>query len=110
MRSYHLQVAPGGVGAIPIPDHVNNRVLAADTAETETAPTGYGPLIVRFEATASFWLRSGGTAAIPSADVTDGTGSMPDPYEFAVEAGETFSLISATDGCVVACMYWSRKG
>lgn len=54
--------------------YVDNRVLAAGVAETITKPSGYSVAVITVNA--DCWIRRGGTAAAPAADVTDGTGSI----------------------------------
>lgn len=58
----------------PIGTYVSNRTLAAGVAETVTVPAGATSVIVSGDAT--MWARIGGTAAVPTGDVTDGTGSV----------------------------------
>ena len=56
-----------------LPTYIDNRVLAADTAESIARPSGYNAALIT--ADVDCWIRRSGTAAAPSADVTDGTGS-----------------------------------
>ena len=72
-------------------------------AATFTAPTG--AKFVLFSATDNFYVRwEGSNAAIPSADVTNGTGSECSPVIRKVVDGETFSIIAAAD--VIVTMSW----
>lgn len=71
---------------------VYNQVLAANVAETFTVPAKCDLII--FGQSAIFYLRSGGTAAVPAADVTDGTGSEISPAVRRVTPGDTFSLVA----------------
>jgi hypothetical protein len=60
--------------------YINTRVLAANTAETETVPSGANYVV--FNADTDFWVCWEGTAAqIAAADVTNGTGSELNPTE-----------------------------
>lgn len=65
-----------GVPVTGISDYVTARVFGAATAETETMPASTAYKYVAVSATADMYLRRGGTAAQPAADVTDGTGSF----------------------------------
>lgn len=97
---------------VPEPSEVvNARVLAGSTAETVTVPTGTtipalaqepgSRVIVAFSAScASFYVRVGGTASVPSGDVTDGTASARNPSRLVFAQGATFSIISP-DACIV---------
>lgn len=71
---------------------VDNRVLAAGVAETVTVPASCNFMV--FGSNAIFYLRSGGAAAIPGADVTDGTGVAVSPSARRVTPAATFSLIA----------------
>ena len=53
---------------------VDARVLAANTAESHTVPTGAKYVLVTV--TGNAWVNVGGTAAVAAADVTNGTGSV----------------------------------
>ncbi len=67
--------------------NVNNYVLVASTNKAVTVPTGASYAI--FSANADIWVRVGGVAAVPSGDVTDGTGSELNPIIRRVESGGT---------------------
>lgn len=71
---------------------VDNRVLAAGVAETVTVPTACDFMI--FGANGIFYLRSGGAAAVPGADVTDGSGVAVSPSARRVTPAATFSIIA----------------
>lgn len=77
--------------------YVDNIVLAATVAETITKPSGYSSCVIT--PNADCWVKRGGTAAEPSADVTDGTGARLIP------AGVS-TLIDLTDsaGTVLASL------
>ena len=84
-------------------DYIDHRVLAANVAETHTVPTG--AKYVMFNATTPFYARIGGTAAVPAADVTDGTGSMYCPELRSIDAATTISLIAPTT-CIVTMEFY----
>lgn len=54
--------------------YVDNKVLAASTAEDITRPSAYSVAVITVNA--DCWIRRGGTAAVPAADVADGTGAI----------------------------------
>jgi hypothetical protein len=88
----------------PFPSHVNHRTAAA--AETETAPTWAGSVIITPDADAWF---SDGTAAVPTGDVDDGTGSFlisaKATRAFYITPGQTFSFVPATGTVHVSFEY-----
>ena len=71
---------------LPDCDRVDVRVLAANTAEDIDVPTG--AKICRLDADGVFYFNTQGDAAVPSADVTDGSGSR------FVGSGSPFVMIS----------------
>jgi hypothetical protein len=82
---------------------VDTRALAANTAETVTVHTFTGAgttrVVVIFKADSGcpdYYVRVGGTATVPSADVTDGTGSEGNPAALNFAGGGTFSIIAPT--------------
>ena len=58
---------------LPDSENVLARVLAASTAESITVPTG--AKFCTITANGEFYFNTQGTAAVPSADVTDGSAS-----------------------------------
>lgn len=101
MRPFVMANSSGGSQTVPpIADYVQARVLAANTAETVTVPAG--ARIVVFNSDSVFYLRIGGDAAVPAADVTDGTASAMSPGARSLDGVTTFSVVSAAV-CIV-CM------
>jgi hypothetical protein len=99
-----------GSFGLDAPKYVDSRVLAANTAETVTIP--YNAASVFFSANNDFFVCwDGGTAAVPAADVTDGTGSELNPTvrTFPVKVSpasqSTFSIISAST-CIVTMAFF----
>lgn len=83
-------------------DHV---VLVAGVAQTYTVPS-WGKFVRIVGAGANVLANfSGGAAAIPVANVVDGTGSAVNPGTRQVTGGSTISLI-APIGCVVSVEVW----
>jgi hypothetical protein len=76
----------------PAPDYVDARVLAAAVSEDQAVPTGARHVI--FSATADFYAEKGGTAAVPAADVTNGTASELNPTIWSLDGVSTIGLIA----------------
>jgi len=76
----------------PFSTWTDAKVLEANVAETYTVPTGCYLLV--FNAPGGFWVRKGGTAAIPAADVTDGTAPVYNPASRLVTPGDQLSFIA----------------
>lgn len=98
--------------APPAPDYVDARVLGVATAEQHTLPADAN--WVTFTATGPFWALFGTnpTAAIPAADVTDGTSPILSPTLLyigdllaASPTKNKLSLISAAAQTVVMSFY-----
>lgn len=89
--------------------YIDNRVLAANTAEAHTVPTdaaGVKANYVVFSATCDFYADFASTAVVPSADVTNGSGPELNPtVRFLANDVTTISLISPT-ACVVTMMFY----
>ena len=84
-----------------------NAELMTGAAITVTVPstvTGERPAQATLSATGNYYVRLGGTAAIPVTQVTDGTASLLNPTYFRVFPGMTFSIIGAP-GVVVTISY-----
>ena len=105
----------GNASFLKFSAYVDNRVLAAAVAETVNRASGYTACVITVNA--DCWVRRGGTAAIPAADVTDGTGSIFLPAgsvriidfnDANLKTGPSllasFSIISA--GAALASMEW----
>lgn len=91
------------------PDHVDARVLAASTAEAHTVPAG--AKYVRLTGTVAFYVKFGGTAAIPSADITDGTSSILIsatccPATYKIPEGVTSIGVIASAICVLTLEFF----
>lgn len=89
--------------------YVDARVLAANTAETITAPTfaAYpsAKLLATFSGTCSNWYYSAtGTAAVPAGDVTDGSAAERAPTALKLTQASTLSIV-ADATCTVTVGY-----
>ena len=96
------RASPGsGLGSYAIipSAHVDAMVLAAGVAETYTVPAS-AKFIYFSQTCARLYVNSNGTAAEPSTEVADGSGSVLNPSGRRVSAADTFSLISPT-ACIV---------
>lgn len=80
----------------PACTYVNNLVLAASTAESLTVPSDALGVILNY--TTDTWVKVGGTATVPAADITDGTGMQLSPSAMRGIAGKTISFITDTVG------------
>ena len=85
------------IRAVPI--YIDARVLAANVSETVTIPvTGNAANTAVFSANcAEYYVKAGASAAVPAADVTDGTASAMNPSSYWFPSTVTqFTLISPT--------------
>ena len=96
------------IGAIPQSDYNDALFLTASVAKTATAPKWARRVI--FEATDEFWVKIAGTAAIPAADVTDGSASILNPVVRNLNGGEKISVIAPRDNCIVCLQYYATVG
>lgn len=86
----------------PAPAYVQARVLAANVAETMAFPATVRFVIL--SSTCNFYAKVGAapTAAVPGADVTDGTASELNPTAYYLNpAGQSISVITPDASCVV---------
>lgn len=91
--------------ARPAPDYVDVRVLAATTNEAHTVPTG--AQFVIFSSDGDFFARPNATAAVPGADVTDGTGSELNPTIWHLGGVTTINLIASSARTITMSFYKS---
>lgn len=96
--------------SLPSPTFVNAYVMTASSI-TVTVPTsinGCRPVRAVATATGNFYARfSGGAAATPMANITDGTASVLNPSTFKVTPGQTFTVIG-TGGVIVTIAYYAE--
>jgi len=86
-----------------LPGYINNYVLTADSNKAVSVPTD--AVYAVFAATADVWVNVGGVAAIPTTDITDGTGSELNPVARIVEGESTIGIISAYAAKVSVAFY-----
>lgn len=84
--------------------YVDARVLAAGVAETVTVPANMDVVFLTSSA-GTLYLRVGGTAAAPSGDVTDGTGSeiVLSGSTRRVTPAQTFSVVNTANATLTLC-------
>jgi hypothetical protein len=89
--------------AIPFGDYIDVRVLLPNIAETVTIPTG--AKIVVFSSAEDFYVCTTATAAVPTTDITNGTGSELNPVARIVENVPSFSMIAPYNAIVTMNFY-----
>ena len=87
--------------------YTNNYVLIANTHKVITIPTD--AKFALFSYNADVWVDVGGTAAIPSGDVTDGTGSELNPVLRYLGSATTIGIKSA-GAALVSIMFYAQGG
>lgn len=85
------------------PTYVDARVLAANTSETHTVPAGIKWVL--FSPSCDFYAKLGASAAVPAADVTDGSSAELNPAGWYIEGVTQFTLI-APSTCVVTLSFY----
>lgn len=85
------------------PTYVDVRVLAANVAEAHTVPTS--ARFVIFSSTCNFYANAVTTAAVPGADVTNGSASELNPAAWFIEGVTTISLIAA-NACTITMAFY----
>lgn len=103
MKEFDIQKAGNDAGALPLPDYVNVKRFAAATNENETVPAG--AYFAIFSADVDFYVKRGGTAAVPSDDVSDGSGSFLNPLIVSVIPGDVIGVIAIGSGTVTIAYY-----
>lgn len=71
----------------PAPDYINASVLAANVAEIQSVPSGAA--FVLFSADGDFYALPNSGAAVPAADVTNGSASELNPAAWFMHSGIT---------------------
>lgn len=87
-----------------VPTYVNARVLAANTAESVTVPSG--ARFVLFASTCNFYAHPTTTATVPAADVTNGTASELSPAAWLLSSNITAISVIADATCVVTLSFY----
>jgi hypothetical protein len=94
------------VGLRNPPKYVNQKTLAASTAESDTVPSGANMVII--SATADIYVNCFDTATISGTDVTDGSASELNPsgYIFSSDANPTSISVISAGACKVTFAYY----
>ncbi len=85
------------------PNYIDARVLAANAAETHTVPAGAAFVI--FSSDGDFYARPNTAAAVPGADVTDGSASELNPVIWDLAGVTSISLVAAAARIVTLSFY-----
>lgn len=86
------------------PDYIDALVLTASVSATDTIPAGANRVI--FSASCSaFYAKPGASAAVPVANVTDGTAAELNPASWHV-TGYTQITVIAPVACIVTLSYY----
>lgn len=98
-------VRDGRVVGINRPTYTNTRVLAATVAEAIAVPAG--ATIVMLNGNVEFWANFVTTAAVPAADVTDGSSPVLVNYPMliTIEGATSISVVSSYTCLVTASFY-----
>ena len=88
----------------PFAEYINNYALVANTARNITVPAGYKYALFACNQPA-FYACTVTTAAVPTVDVVDGTGSELNPTRREVDTGDVISVISPTTGKLTVSFY-----
>lgn len=92
------QYSPHGAinSAVSFPEYVDVLKLAGGAASSYTIPSGSGFAIITSQA--PFYAKIGGTATIPAASVTNGSGSfyVATGMQCKLNSGKALSCVSAT--------------
>ena len=102
----HEDIAGKPITAPPVSSYINNYALVANTPVSITPP-GNSELAL-FKGTANFYVRVAGAAAVPAANVTDGTGAELNP-DLRYIAGATISLVAPANCIVTIAFYETRR-
>jgi hypothetical protein len=111
MKPFEIEKTPRGADsyAIPQSDAIYVVALEANTAKSQAVPGGAGSVMFQCVDAAGnqapFWADFGGTATIAAADVTDGSGSEPNPVHRSLYGVTSISVISPA-ACFVYMMFY----
>lgn len=107
MRSFKDNTPSRAQFAPPPADYVDVRVLAANTAERHAIPGG--AKYVLFSADGNFYAKFGEvtvTAAVPSADVVDGTASELNPEGREIPSGSGYVSLIAPVATIITMSFY----
>ena len=86
---------------LELPRKIDALYLGAGTAETWTCPAGTRAIII--SASAGIYVRVASAAAVPTDEITDGTGSLyiNSTAQFLVEEGVAYSFIRSSGSATI---------
>ncbi len=87
-------------------DNINFLSLSPNVPKTMNVPAEAGYVI--FQSFNEFFVSINDTAAVPSDDITDGTGSIPVPLGLAVRTGDAISVVTSESNARVALIFYKR--
>lgn len=87
------------------PAYIDARVLAANVSETHTKPAAANAVIFS-SSCAAFYAKIGASAAVPAADVTNGSASELNPSSWFMGAATQVTLIAPTD-CIITLSWYN---
>lgn len=103
----YINTAVNPLGTLQLSDQVYNIVLAANTAKTlnrNEFPSDATHVVINSTVSA-LMVKAGGTAAVPGADIKNGTGVTIDPVFIELASASSLSFINAT-ACVVSLSFY----
>lgn len=80
-------------------NYVNLLDLAANVAESDTPPENAKYVI--FSSEGNYWVQIGGTAVVPTGDISDGSAPLFNPSVLLIENETSISVISESGAKVV---------
>lgn len=87
------------------PSYVCALVLTAGSAKSLSVPSWAKVVVFGASGGIDFYVSYGGTATIPSSDITDGTGCELNPVARIIEGVGSISIISSKSGVVTLSFY-----
>ena len=85
------------------PDYINDYVLAADVHQIITPPADASFMLLN--STGNIWVRYGGTAVVPSVNITTGLGSELNPTLRYIGGITSIGIISSSE-TIVSAIFW----
>lgn len=85
------------------PQYVDSKFLTADSAKVQNIPSGARCVV--FSSTSNFYAKVDGAAAVPLADVTDGSGAELNPAVWFIKGNSTIGVIAPTSAVVTMAFY-----
>jgi hypothetical protein len=93
------------MGSIPISNTVNVMDFTAAGVKTQNVPSGANLVLIRPASGQDVFVKLGAAAAVPTGDITDGSGSAQDPTIIELMGAATISVATAAAGIVTLSFY-----